>query len=126
MGLFSVFTTNSGVIELDKLQDDFNRILIDSETIEVGFKLNDDTFIFTNKRLLAIQLRKGESGGIEYSSMPYSQIASFSVKAKKSFNANAILRIWVSGQPEPKVEKEFNKSVDIYEVQKILAGHVLK
>ena len=60
MGLFSVFTTNSGVIESDKLAEDYNRILLSSEEIEVGFKIKDDIFIFTNKRLIYIEERKGD------------------------------------------------------------------
>ena len=126
MGLFSVFTSNSGVIESDKLVEDYSRILLNSEEIEVGFKVTEDTFIFTNKRLLLIEGKKGEENSVEYSSFPYSKIAAFSVKAKKSFAPTAVLKIWLAGQELPKVEKEFNKSVDVYEVQKILAGHVFK
>jgi len=125
MGLFSVFTTNSGVIHSDKLAEDYSRVLINSEEIEVGFKLNEDTFIFTNKRLIFIEVRKGEDSGIEYSSLPYSQISTFSVDAKKSFDSKATLKIWIGGLQYPKVEAEFNKSVDVYEVQKILADHVI-
>jgi len=126
MGLFSVFTTNSGVIESDKLAEDYNRILLSSEEIEVGFKIKDDIFIFTNKRLIYIEERKGDDSGIEYYSLPYSNITSFSVNSDKSFDSKATLKIWISGLQYPTVESEFNKSVDVYEVQKILAGHVLK
>ncbi|WP_375578102.1 PH domain-containing protein [Marivirga tractuosa] len=126
MGLFSAFTSNSGVIESVKLAEDYNRILLNSEEIEVGFKIKEDTFIFTNKRLIYIEVRKGEDSGIEYTSLPYSQIASFGVDSKKSFDSKATLKVWINGQQYPIVETEFNKSVDVYEVQKILAGHVLK
>jgi hypothetical protein len=126
MSFFSNFLNNSGVIESDKLAEEYNRILMNSEEIEVGFKLKEDTFIFTNKRLILVEVKKGEVNGIEYFSLPYFQISSFSVDSKKSFDSKAILKIWLNGQSDPKLEKEFSKSVDVYEVQKILAGHVLK
>jgi hypothetical protein len=126
MGLFSVFTTNSGVIESDKLADDFSRILTDIEEIEVGFRLKEDTFIFTNKRLILVEKLKEDDKDIVYLTVPYSQISFFSVVSKKAFDSKASLKIFLSGQTDPVINKEFNKSVDVYEVQKILAGHVLK
>jgi hypothetical protein len=37
----------------------------------------------------------------------------------------AELKIWISGEAQPSVTKQFNKSVNVYEVQKVLASHVL-
>jgi hypothetical protein len=125
MSILSNFLSNSGVLENAKIIEDYGRLLVDSEQIEVGFKIEDDTFIFTNSRVIFIEQRKGEDSGIEYISLPYSKITIFSVKSKKSFHAQGALKIWVNGQEYPKVDKEFNKSVDVYEVQKILASHVL-
>lgn len=126
MGLFSLFTTNSGVIESAKLKEEFERIITSLEEIEVGFKLNDDLFIFTNQRLLLVEKRKDNDISIAYKTILYSQISNFSIEAKKSFDSKAILKIWLNGQQEAVLAKEFNKSIDVYEVQKILVGHVLK
>lgn len=126
MNFLSNFIHTSGILENSKIEEDFGRLLLEEEEIEVGFRINEDTFIFTNKRLIFIDVKKGDESGVEYSFLPYSGIASFSVLSKKSFDANATLRIWVKGQKYPKVEKEFNKSVDVYEVQKVLTSHVVK
>jgi len=126
MSFFSNLLTNSGILENSKIVEDFERLLLQDEQIEVGFKLKEDTFIFTNMRLLLVDSKKGDDSGIEYRSLPYSRISNFSVQTKKSFGSTAILKIWLNGQNEPQLEKEFSKSVDVYEVQKILAGHVLR
>lgn len=67
MSFFSNFLNNSGVIESDKLAEEYNRILMNSEEIEVGFKLKEDTFIFTNKRLILVEVKKEKSMGLNIS-----------------------------------------------------------
>ncbi len=126
MGIFSVFTSNSGVIESTILEKDFSNILNDLEEIEVGFKLKHDIFVFTTKRLVVAEKLKDQDSNISYLTIPYSKVSHFSLESKKSFDSHAILKIWLIGQLKPVLEKEFNKSVDVYEVQKILAGHILK
>ncbi|MGM0579612.1 MAG: PH domain-containing protein [Bacteroidota bacterium] len=126
MNFLSNLINNSGILENSKIVDEYGRLILQDEQIEVGFKLNEDTFIFTNMRLVLVDMKKGDESGIEYLSLPYSRISNFSVQAKKSFGSKATLKIWLNGQEEPQLEKEFSKSVDVYEVQKILAGHVLR
>jgi len=36
------------------------------------------------------------------------------------------LKIWVSSETNPSIVKQFNKSVNVYDVQNVLAHHVLK
>jgi len=36
------------------------------------------------------------------------------------------LKIWISGEALPSITKQFNKSVNVYDVQNVLAFHVLK
>jgi hypothetical protein len=42
-----------------------------------------------------------------------------------TFDLDAELKIWISSEDLPTVSKKFNKSIDIYEVQKYLAAKVL-
>ncbi len=62
---------------------------------------------------------------MEYFSVSYRSISRFSVETAGSFDLDAELNIWISGEQNPSISKRFNKSVDIYEVQKILAQHIL-
>ncbi|ADR20788.1 hypothetical protein MATR_15860 [Marivirga tractuosa] len=126
MNFFSNFLNNSGVLENSKIKEDYGHFFLDNEEVEVGFKLNDDTFIFTNKRLIVESKQSAEGKKVTTLSLPYPQIGCFSIESQISFDPKASLKIWMKGQQDPTIEKEFNKSVDIYEVQKILADHVLK
>lgn len=126
MGIFSSLMGNAGMVEPEKLRAEYNKLLTDNEEIEIGFKLFRDTFIFTTKRLLLID-KQGLSGRkTEYFSVVYDSISRFSIETAGTFDLDAELKIWISGENNPSVQKKFNKSVDVYEVQKLLATHVLK
>lgn len=125
MGIFSSLLGNAGSIEKDQLEKDYGKLLIPSENIEVGFKLIRDTFIFTNKRLIIIDVQGLTGRKMEYLSVNYRSISRFSIETAGSFDLDAELKIWISGEQQPSVTKKFNKSVDIYEVQKVLAQFTL-
>lgn len=126
MGLFSAILGNAGAVSTEQLQKDFAKILIDGEGIEIGFKLLRDTFIFTNRRLILIDKQGITGSKTEYKSIHYKSISRFSVETAGTFELDAELKIWISGEANPSITKQFNKSVDVYEVQKVLAFHVLK
>ena len=126
MGLFSAILGNAGAVSPDQLQKDYAKIMIDGEVIEIGFKLLRDTFIFTNRRLILIDKQGITGSKTEYKSINYKSISRFSVETAGTFELDAELKIWISGETNPSITKQFNKSVDVYEVQKVLAFHVLK
>jgi hypothetical protein len=126
MGIFSALIGNAGTVNLEQLQKDYSQLLIDGEEIELGFKLIRDTFIFTTKRLILID-KQGISGSkTAYTSISYKSISRFSVETAGTFELDAELKIWVSSELQPSIKKQFNKSVNVYDVQKVLAHHVLK
>jgi hypothetical protein len=125
MGIFSSLLGNAGSIAPETLQKEYAKHLIPSEKIEAGFKLIRDTFIFTNKRLILINVQGITGKKVEFFSVSYRSISRFSIETAGSFDLDAELKIWISGEQNPSICKKFNKSVDVYEVQKILAQFVL-
>jgi hypothetical protein len=125
MGLFSSLLGNAGAVDKDKLQSEYANLLSTNEEIEVGFKLIRDTFIFTNKRLILVDKQGLTGSKIEYLSVTYKSISRFSVETAGTFDLDAELKIWISSETTPSIQKKFNKSVNVYDVQKILAQHVL-
>lgn len=125
MGILSGLLGNAGIVEANELQSNYAQLLADNESIEVGFKVIRDTFIFTNKRLILVDIQGMTGKKVEYLSVPYSKITQFSVETAGNFDLDAELKIWIGSNPMP-LEKKFNKNVNIYDLQKILANHVLK
>ncbi|WP_231459972.1 PH domain-containing protein [Pedobacter sp. Leaf132] len=126
MGLFSALLGNAGAVNQEQLIKDYSGLLIDGEQIELGFKLIRDTFIFTNKRLILIDKQGITGNKTEYKSIIYKAISRFSIETAGTFDLDAELKIWISSETLPSIKKQFNKSVNVYDVQKILAHHVLK
>lgn len=125
MGIFSALIGNAGVVDNNELNQKYSRLLIDGEEIETGFKLLRDMFIFTNKRLILVDIQGLTGTKVEYKSVAYKTISRFSIETAGTFDLDAELKIWVSSEQQPSIMKQFNKSVDVYEVQKILAKHIL-
>ena len=125
MGLFAGAVKNTNSSETKKFYSDFGQLLVDGEIIEAGFVVLRDTFLFTNKRLILVDIQGISGKQIEYLSIPYSKITKFSVQTGESFDLNAELKLWIGSETIP-LEKKFNKDVNVYTVQKILASRVLK
>lgn len=126
MGLFSALMGNAGAVDKDSLTKDYGKLLITGEDVELGFKLIRDTFIFTNKRLILIEKQGLTGSKVEYKSITYKSISRFSVETAGTFDLEAELKIWVSSEVNPSIVKQFNKSVNVYDVQNVLAHHVLR
>jgi len=125
MGLFSAILGNASTVSQDELVKQFGQLLTDGEEIELGFKLIRDTFIFTTKRLILVDKQGLTGNKTEYKSISYKSISRFSVETAGTFDLDAELKIWISSELQPSIKKQFNKSVNVYEVQKVLAHHVL-
>ena len=125
MGIFSALLGNAGTVNQETLIKEYGKLLIDNEQIELGFKLIRDTFIFTNKRLILIEKQGITGSKVAYKSIIYKSISRFSVETAGTFDLDAELKIWVSSETNPSIVKQFNKSVNVYDVQSVLAHHVL-
>lgn len=125
MGLFDGLMGNATKVEIEKINEELTEILIHSENVEHAYKVIRDMFVFTNKRLILIDKQGLTGKKVEYHSIPYSSILHFSVENAGTFDLDAELKIWVSGSELP-IQKMFNKSTNIYDVQRVLAEYILK
>ncbi|MGC5327032.1 PH domain-containing protein [Brevibacillus sp. SYSU BS000544] len=125
MGLFDGIMGNASEVNPDEAQREFAKIFAKSERVERAYKLIRDMFIFTNKRLILVDKQGLTGKKVEYRSIPYKSITQFSIETAGNFDLDAELKIWISGNPTP-IQKQFNKNLDIYELQSVLAEFVTK
>lgn len=124
MGLFDGLMGNASEVKIEEVQKEFANVLTSTEIVEKAYKLVRDMFIFTNKRLILVDKQGVTGKKIEYHSIPYKNITHFSIETAGNFDLDAELKIWISGTQMP-IEKQFNKSLNIYELQSVLAEYVL-
>ena len=125
MGFFDGMMGNASEVNVAEVQRDFAKILSSNEKIERAYKLIRDLFIFTNKRLILVDKQGITGKKVEFHSIPYKSITHFSIETAGNFDLDAELKIWISGNALP-LQKQFNKSLNIYELQSVLAEYVLK
>ena len=124
MGLISGALGNACTVDSAKLGKKYSQLLTEDEEFEVGFQVVRDTFIFTNKRLILVDIQGITGKKTEYLSIPYGKVTKFSIETAGSFDLDAELKMWVGSDPLP-ISKKFNKKVSIYDLQAVLAKHVL-
>ncbi|WP_157208936.1 PH domain-containing protein [Mariniflexile maritimum] len=125
MGLLNSLLGNASEVSTEKLTQKYDRLLMENEKIELGFHLFRDVFMFTNKRLILIDVQGLTGSKVEYKSMPYKNITRFSLETSGTFDLDAELKIWISSETQPSISKKFNKSINVYDVQKYLASKVV-
>lgn len=125
MGIFSSILGNAGAVSQEELQKEYGKLLIHGEEMELGFKIFRDLIIFTTRRLILVDKQGLTGSKVEYKSVPYKSISRFSVETAGTFDLDAELKIWVSSEQLPSISKQFNRSVNVYDVHRVLATYVL-
>ena len=125
MGFFDGVIGNASEVNAAEIQREYAKILSSNERIEKAYKLIRDLFIFTNKRLILVDKQGLTGKKVEYHSIPYKSITHFSIETAGHLDLDAELKIWISGNALP-LQKQFNKNLNIYELQSVLAEYVLK
>lgn len=125
MSIFDAMMGNASEIEVSKVENEMKDLLASTEKVEHAYKLVRDLLIFTDKRLILVDKQGVTGKKVEYHSIPYKSVVHFSIETAGTFDLDAELKIWLSGSSAP-IQKKFNKSLNIYNVQSVLAGYVLK
>lgn len=116
---------NASKYDTNTANQEYGNLLGQGEEIIHAYKLIRDAFLFTNQRLILVDKQGVTGKKIEYMAVPYKSIVRFAVESSGHFDLDAELKIWASGMTTP-LQKQFSSTVNIYEVQALLAGFVAK
>lgn len=123
--MFQGIFGNATEVDSKGIQADLNALLIQDEKVVRAYKLIRDLFVFTDKRLILIDKQGVTGKKAEYHSIPYKSISHFSVETAGTFDMDAEMKIYISGNMTP-IEREFKKGTDIKGVQKTLAEFIMR
>jgi hypothetical protein len=98
-------------------------LIIPDEQFIASFKAVRDFVVFTDKRLITVNVQGITGKKRDFTSLPYSKIQAFSVETAGTFDLDAELDLWFSGLG--KVRLEFKGNADIRKLGQMIAGYVL-
>lgn len=107
----------------EELAPEVALLLVSEEQIVACFKAVRDFVVFTNKRLIAVNVQGITGKKRDFTSLPYSKIQAFSVETAGTLDLDAELDLWFSGLG--KVRLEFKGRVDIRYLGHMIASYVL-
>jgi len=107
----------------DQYNTEISPILVDGEQILLTFKGVRDSVLFTNKRMIAVNVQGLTGKKRDYSSLPYAKIQAFSIETAGMLDLDAELELWFSGLG--KVKLEFKGKTDIRMIGRLIGDHML-
>ncbi len=125
MAILGGLIGNASPISEADVRNELDKLIGESEQVLRGYKLVRDLVVMTDRRLLLVDKQGITGRKVEYRSVPYKSITSFSVETAGHFDLDADLKIWVSGITDP-IIKKFSRGADVYEMQALLAQCVAK
>lgn len=120
--------TNGSVFKLGQcdpaeIYDGIAPLLVQGEQVIASFKTVRDFVVFTDKRVLAVNVQGMTGKKRDFSSLPYSKIQAFSVETAGHFDLDSELELWFSGLG--KVKFDFKGRANIVQLGQLIASYVL-
>lgn len=100
-----------------------NDILVSGEEVYQTYTTVRDKVIFTNKRVIAINIQGFTGAKKDFTSLPYSKVQAFSVETAGTLDMDAELDLWFSSVG--KVRFEFSRDCNVRELNRIISEYVL-
>ena len=98
-------------------------MFVPGETIIGTFQSIRDGVVFTNKRIIAINIQGLTGKKKDFTSLPYSKIQAYSVETAGTFDLDSELDLWFSGMG--KIRLEFVAQANVYEICRMISERVL-
>ena len=125
MGLFDAIIGNANMADKNKVQGKLEGILLPGEEIALAYKLVRDFFVFTEKRILLVDIQGITGRKVEYLSIPYRSISRYALETAGTFDLDAELKIWISGDSTP-IQRTLKSGTDVKAIQLALSAGVLR
>ena len=98
-------------------------ILLSNEDIIRSFQSIRDGVVFTNKRIITINVQGITGKKKDFTSLPYSKIQAYSVETAGVLDLDSELELWFSGMG--RIKLEFVGAADVAHICKMISEKVL-
>lgn len=120
--------TNASYLKLHPVNNNtyssmLNPMLVTGEQIVSTYQSIRDGVVFTNKRIIAINIQGLTGKKKDFTSLPYSKVQAYSVETAGHFDLDSELELWFSGLG--KIKLEFMANANVSEICRMISEHVL-
>ena len=113
-------------IEVSVVKDEVTALLTNGEEVVLAFKTVRDQLIFTNKRIISVDIQGVTGARKSYSSMPYSKIQFFTIQTPGFVEIIPDSELILTFSNGFIAKFEFKGNVDIGKIGKMISEYVLK
>ena len=99
-------------------------LLTEGERVLSTYKEMRDMVVFTDKRVISVNVQKLTGKKKDFTSLPYAKISVFSVETAGMFDIDSELDMWFSGLGH--VRFEFTGRSDIIRIGQLIASYALR
>ncbi|MFA6599318.1 MAG: PH domain-containing protein [Ignavibacteriaceae bacterium] len=110
-------------IKVEEIIDIMPKMFLDDETVFAAFKTVRDQLVFTNKRIITANVQGITGKKIDFTSIPYSRIQTFSVETAGMIDLDCELEIFVSSIGG--IKFEIVGGFDLVAFSKLIANYIL-
>jgi len=112
-----------GPVDPATLAGNLQPLLIDGEQVHLAFKGMRDSVVFTDRRLISINVQGITGKKRDYTLLPLNRVQAWSVETAGTFDLDSELDLWFSGLG--RVRLAFKGKVDIRHLSQLIGQHVL-
>lgn len=110
-------------IDISKTNTNVQKFLVDGEKLLMSFKALRDQVVFTNKRIIAINVQGITGSKQDFTSIPYSKIQTYSIETAGTLDLDAELELYLSSVGRVKFEIKGN--ADIIGLNRVISEFIL-
>ncbi len=119
----SVF--NLKPINLDAVRNEVNGLLIDNEVPVMAFQTIRDQLVFTNKRIISVDVQGITGKRKSFTSMPYSKIQFFTIQTQGFMEIFPDSELYLEFTNNVTAKFEFKGNVDIGRIGRMISELIL-
>ena len=119
-------TWNLKPISVDAVRSEVNGLLVRDEEVVMAFQTIRDQLVFTNKRIISIDVQGLTGKRKSFSTMPYSKIQYFSIQTPGFGELIPDSELFVVFSDSFTARFEFKGNVDIGKIGRVISEYVLR
>lgn len=112
------------IVDNDTFQDLIDKILVDGEFVIITFQGYRDGIVFTNKRIITINIQGATGKKKDLTSIPYGSIQAYSVETAGGLDFDSELTLWIPSAGSIKLQ--FTRNTDVFYLCQTISEYTLK